>query len=213
MRFPLDLVFLDREGRPCSIRREVPPRRLASDRRASAVLELPWSAGERVDAGREARPHAMTVREVQVPSLSLERLRGVIGAGLGAPRSGPGARRRSAPGSPGLERQLDLLRRRRRRDALVLGRPGERARHRHALADDRRRRRVLRPDQAAAQLPARRARRRRPAGRGGAGRPSSGSARKTPPGCSPGSARGRRLRPRPAARRPHPAHRGRSAAR
>jgi uncharacterized membrane protein (UPF0127 family) len=41
MRFALDLVFLDRDGRPCSVRRGVPPRRLAWDRRASAVLELP----------------------------------------------------------------------------------------------------------------------------------------------------------------------------
>lgn len=41
MRFALDLVFLDRDGRPCSVRREVPPRRLAFDRRAGAVLELP----------------------------------------------------------------------------------------------------------------------------------------------------------------------------
>jgi uncharacterized membrane protein (UPF0127 family) len=41
MRFVLDLVFLDRHGRPCSLRRRVPPRRVASDRRASAVLELP----------------------------------------------------------------------------------------------------------------------------------------------------------------------------
>lgn len=41
MRFALDLVFLDRDGRPCSVRRAVPPRRLAWDRRASAVLELP----------------------------------------------------------------------------------------------------------------------------------------------------------------------------
>jgi uncharacterized membrane protein (UPF0127 family) len=40
MRFALDLVFLDRDGRPCSVREAVPPRRLASDRRASAVLEL-----------------------------------------------------------------------------------------------------------------------------------------------------------------------------
>src|SRR5665811_1467113 len=46
MRFPLDLVFLDRDGRPCSFRRAVPPRRLAWDRRASAVLELPCSAGD-----------------------------------------------------------------------------------------------------------------------------------------------------------------------
>jgi len=41
MRFPLDLVFLDRHGEPCSLWRRVPPRRLASDRRAVAVLELP----------------------------------------------------------------------------------------------------------------------------------------------------------------------------
>jgi uncharacterized membrane protein (UPF0127 family) len=41
MRFALDLVFLARDGRPCSVRRGVPPRRLAWDRRASAVLELP----------------------------------------------------------------------------------------------------------------------------------------------------------------------------
>jgi uncharacterized protein len=41
MRFALDLVFLDGEGRPCSVRLGVPPRRFAWDRRASAVLELP----------------------------------------------------------------------------------------------------------------------------------------------------------------------------
>jgi len=35
MRFALDLVFLDGEGRPVSFRRAVPPRRLAWDRRAS----------------------------------------------------------------------------------------------------------------------------------------------------------------------------------
>lgn len=62
MRFPLDLVFLDAEGRPRSLRRRVPPRRIASDRGASAVLELPSLGG-------------MTAREVQVPSLSLSRLR------------------------------------------------------------------------------------------------------------------------------------------
>jgi len=65
MRFPLDLVFLDRDGRPCSFRRCVPPRRLAWDRRARAVLELPCSLG-------------MTAREVQVPALSLEQLRAEI---------------------------------------------------------------------------------------------------------------------------------------
>jgi uncharacterized protein len=46
MRFGLDLVFLDGNGLPCSFRRCVPPRRIAWDRRASAVLELPCSQGE-----------------------------------------------------------------------------------------------------------------------------------------------------------------------
>jgi uncharacterized protein len=41
MRFPLDLIFLDRDLRPISFRGAVPPRRLAFERRASAVLELP----------------------------------------------------------------------------------------------------------------------------------------------------------------------------
>jgi len=41
MRFALDLVFLDADGDPCSVRRAVPPRRFAWVRRASAVLELP----------------------------------------------------------------------------------------------------------------------------------------------------------------------------
>jgi uncharacterized membrane protein (UPF0127 family) len=41
MRFALDLVFLDGEGRPISFRRAVPPRRFAWDRRARSILELP----------------------------------------------------------------------------------------------------------------------------------------------------------------------------
>ncbi|HMJ74148.1 MAG TPA: DUF192 domain-containing protein [Solirubrobacterales bacterium] len=45
MRFALDLVFLDRDGRPCSVRGGVLPRHLAWDRRASAVLELPANSG------------------------------------------------------------------------------------------------------------------------------------------------------------------------
>ncbi|MGE5283125.1 MAG: DUF192 domain-containing protein [Chloroflexota bacterium] len=51
MRFPLDLVFLDRDGAPLSARLALPPRRLAYDRRARAVLELPSSHGESVAAG------------------------------------------------------------------------------------------------------------------------------------------------------------------
>jgi trehalose synthase len=79
MRFALDLVFFDGDGRPVSFRRAVPPRRLAFDRRASAVLELPCPAGEDVAvAWGEDRSRTMTAREVNVPSLSLERLFGVI---------------------------------------------------------------------------------------------------------------------------------------
>ncbi len=41
MRFPLDLIFLDRELREVSRRRVLPPRRFAFERRAAAVLEVP----------------------------------------------------------------------------------------------------------------------------------------------------------------------------
>ena len=41
MRFPLDLVFLDATGRAISTRHAIGPRRIATDRRAAAVLELP----------------------------------------------------------------------------------------------------------------------------------------------------------------------------
>ena len=59
MRFPLDLVFLDREGRVSSARRAVPPRRFARDPCAAAVLELPCSRGDgppRVVGGVSRRP-------------------------------------------------------------------------------------------------------------------------------------------------------------
>ena len=41
MRFALDVVFLDDDLRPLSVRRGLRPSRLAADRRARAVLELP----------------------------------------------------------------------------------------------------------------------------------------------------------------------------
>lgn len=41
MRFPLHLVFLDVNLQPVSMRRAVPPGRVALDSRAEAVLELP----------------------------------------------------------------------------------------------------------------------------------------------------------------------------
>jgi len=43
MRFPLELLFLDAAAQPVSVRRRVPPRRVALERRARAVLELPAS--------------------------------------------------------------------------------------------------------------------------------------------------------------------------
>jgi uncharacterized protein len=45
MRFALDLVFLDGDGRPLAVRHQVPPRRIFSERGAIAVLELPASSG------------------------------------------------------------------------------------------------------------------------------------------------------------------------
>jgi uncharacterized membrane protein (UPF0127 family) len=50
MRFPLDLVFLDELGRQVSTRHAIGPRRLATDRRAAAVLELPSAAQAAVAA-------------------------------------------------------------------------------------------------------------------------------------------------------------------
>ena len=47
MRFGLDLVFLDAHMAPVSIRREVPSGRIAIERGARAVLELP--AGDRAE--------------------------------------------------------------------------------------------------------------------------------------------------------------------
>jgi len=50
MRFELDLVFLDRDGRPLAVHRRVPPRRFVRQRGAVAVLEVPSSRKE-VSAG------------------------------------------------------------------------------------------------------------------------------------------------------------------
>lgn len=49
MRFPLDVLFLDCRGAPISIRRGVGPRRVASHRSATAVLELPARSSNFVD--------------------------------------------------------------------------------------------------------------------------------------------------------------------
>jgi len=39
MRFPIDVVFLDRHGWPVAIRRSVKPGRVVAHRRAAAVIE------------------------------------------------------------------------------------------------------------------------------------------------------------------------------
>jgi trehalose synthase len=79
MRFALDLVFLDSGGREVSVRRGIGRYRIVGDRRASSVLELPsepgFGAAERFGA---CRPEKMTPREIQVPPLSLERLRDLL---------------------------------------------------------------------------------------------------------------------------------------
>jgi uncharacterized protein len=41
MRFPLDLIWLDRDGRIARIHRAVPPRRVRACGAARAVIELP----------------------------------------------------------------------------------------------------------------------------------------------------------------------------
>jgi hypothetical protein len=43
MRFPVHIVFCDRDLRPLSVRGSVPPRRIVRDARAAAVVELPVS--------------------------------------------------------------------------------------------------------------------------------------------------------------------------
>lgn len=45
MRFALDLVFLDGDDRPIRVHTQVPPRRLAWQRGAVSVLELPAAQG------------------------------------------------------------------------------------------------------------------------------------------------------------------------
>jgi uncharacterized membrane protein (UPF0127 family) len=55
MRFPLDLIWLDRDGRPVRVDRDVPPRRMKMCRRARSVVEVnAGSADEFLAAGLAA---------------------------------------------------------------------------------------------------------------------------------------------------------------
>jgi uncharacterized membrane protein (UPF0127 family) len=56
MRFALDLYFLDREGRVIAVRRSVPPRRLAWERGAAAVLEIPSAQGGETTGASDLAP-------------------------------------------------------------------------------------------------------------------------------------------------------------
>ena len=47
MRFAIDVVFLDRERRPLSVRRSVARNRIVRDAGAAAVLELPAGGAAR----------------------------------------------------------------------------------------------------------------------------------------------------------------------
>jgi hypothetical protein len=58
MRFPLDLYFLDAEGRVLAVRRRVPPRRVLWRRGASAILEIPSPEEGRVCVARDLDRHA-----------------------------------------------------------------------------------------------------------------------------------------------------------
>ena len=55
MRFPIDVVFLDRELSVLCVRRAVRPWRLVAERGAKATLELPAGAAERagIEPGQE----------------------------------------------------------------------------------------------------------------------------------------------------------------
>jgi uncharacterized membrane protein (UPF0127 family) len=46
MRFPIDVVFLDRHGWPIDIRRAVKPGRVVACKRAAAVLEMRVGAAD-----------------------------------------------------------------------------------------------------------------------------------------------------------------------
>jgi uncharacterized membrane protein (UPF0127 family) len=51
MRFPIDVVFLDDGLRVVRVVRAMPPWRVASERRARAVLELPAGGADRIEVG------------------------------------------------------------------------------------------------------------------------------------------------------------------
>jgi uncharacterized membrane protein (UPF0127 family) len=51
MRFPIDVVFLDRDGRVLRLARNVGPRRIVSCRAAAAAIEVRAGEGDRLRVG------------------------------------------------------------------------------------------------------------------------------------------------------------------
>jgi uncharacterized membrane protein (UPF0127 family) len=59
MRFPIDVLFVDRHGRVLRVAREVPPWRLAAAWRAFAVIELAAAAAGDITVGDQVGLRAM----------------------------------------------------------------------------------------------------------------------------------------------------------
>ena len=60
MRFPIDAVFLDEDGRVVKVARDLRPWRMAAARRAKAVVELPAGEASRrgIEVGHRLVSHA-----------------------------------------------------------------------------------------------------------------------------------------------------------
>jgi uncharacterized membrane protein (UPF0127 family) len=79
MRFALDLLWLDSEGRVVRMDRGVPPRRLRSCRGAEAVLEVPHGIMPAVSEREDTRPEP---HEDHSPETPPDEIRGRARAGL-----------------------------------------------------------------------------------------------------------------------------------
>jgi uncharacterized membrane protein (UPF0127 family) len=55
MRFPIDVVFVDRDWRVVRVVRDLPPRRIASCREAAAAIEVLAGEADRLRAGLSLR--------------------------------------------------------------------------------------------------------------------------------------------------------------
>jgi Uncharacterized ACR, COG1430 len=75
MRFPLDVVFLDRHDQPMDIVRNLPPRRIASRSRARAVIEIRSGQVDRLLAAW--RPTGEAAPQPQPPAPTRRRRRKV----------------------------------------------------------------------------------------------------------------------------------------